>query len=76
MNGDSPHIERSLAADRMRRHRKRRLDGMRCFTVELRETEIDALIRKGLLPADQRNEKKAILRALYRVLDRSLGAKT
>jgi hypothetical protein len=30
----------------MRRHRERRRDGMRCLTIELRETEIDALIRK------------------------------
>jgi hypothetical protein len=39
----------SPAAARMRRHRKRRRDGLRCLTVQLRETEIEALIHKGLL---------------------------
>jgi hypothetical protein len=37
------------AAERMRRHRDRRRDGLRCLTIELRETERDALIRNGLL---------------------------
>jgi hypothetical protein len=65
----------SAAAQRMRRHRERRREGLQCITVELRETEIDALVRKGLLAADQRNERDAILEALYEFLDRSLGAK-
>ena len=43
----------SAAAERMRRHRQRRRDGLRCFMIELRETEIDALIRKGLLAAEK-----------------------
>jgi hypothetical protein len=30
----------SRAAERMRRHRERRRDGLRCLTVEIRETEI------------------------------------
>ena len=44
-------IDRSPAADRMRLHRQRRRAGMRCLMIELRETEIDALIRKGFLKA-------------------------
>jgi hypothetical protein len=36
----------SPAAERMRRHRDRRRDGLRCLTIELRETERDALIRR------------------------------
>ena len=35
---------RSRAAARMRRHRDRRRDGLRCLTIELRETEIAELI--------------------------------
>ena len=46
----------SAAALRMRRHRERRRDGMRCVTIELRETEILALIRKGHLTDDARND--------------------
>jgi hypothetical protein len=34
----------SAAAERMRRHRQRRRDGLRCLIIELRETEIDVLI--------------------------------
>ena len=37
----------SLAAARMRRHRQSRRDGLRCLMIELRETEIETLIRKG-----------------------------
>jgi hypothetical protein len=39
----------SAAAERMRRHRQRRRDVLRCFMIELRETEVDALIKKGSL---------------------------
>ena len=35
------------AAERMRRHRQRRRDGLRCLMIELRETEIDVLVAKG-----------------------------
>jgi hypothetical protein len=61
------------AAERMRRVRKRRRDGLRCLTIELRETEIDALIRKGLLKPDTRNNPRALVDALYIFLDRTLG---
>ena len=37
---------RSAAAERMRAHRDRRRKGLRCVRIELRETEIDVLIRK------------------------------
>jgi SOS response regulatory protein OraA/RecX len=62
------------AAERMRRSRKRRRDGMRCVRVELRETEIDALIRSNLLTADARNDLQAIRKALYAHLEDTLGA--
>jgi hypothetical protein len=65
-------INLSPAAERMRNHRERRKAGMRCFTIELRETEIDALIRKGFLKADTRNDKQAIVDSLYGYLDREL----
>jgi len=40
---------RSPAAERMRRHRERRRRGPRCLMIELRETDVDALICGGLL---------------------------
>jgi hypothetical protein len=64
---------RSTAAERMRRHRERRRDGLRCLTIELRETEIDALARNGFLKADTRNDPYAIEMALYEFIERALG---
>ncbi len=64
---------RSVAAERMRLHRERRRKGLRCLTIELHETEIDALIRRGLLRADMRNDPSAVSDALYAFLDGTLG---
>lgn len=64
----------SAAAQRMRRHRERRRDGLRCLTIELRESEIDALIRKELLKPETRNDASAVIDALYAFLDRTLDA--
>jgi hypothetical protein len=58
----------------MRRHRERRRDGLRCLTIELRETEIDGLIRRGFLKSEMRNNKNAVLKALYAFFDRTIGA--
>jgi hypothetical protein len=60
---------RSTAAERMRRHRERRRDGLRCLTIELRETEIDVLLGKK---AVARNDADAIRDALYAHLERTL----
>jgi hypothetical protein len=63
----------SLAAERMRRHRQRQRNGLRCFTVELRATEIETLIRKGLLRWETRNDRSAIIEALYEFFDETLN---
>ena len=70
----SPPIAYSAAAQRMRAHRKRRRAGLRCVVVQLRETEIDVLIRKGLLKADTRNNVRAIRDALHGHFDKTLRA--
>ena len=64
---------RTAAAERMRLHRERRQRGLRCLTIELRETEVDALIRGGLLEHETRNDRNAILKALYGHFSRTLG---
>ena len=76
MNSGSttPPIASSAAAQRMRYHRERRREGLRCVTIELRETEVTELIRRGLLDADARNDVHAIRNAVHRHLDESLGA--
>jgi len=64
---------RSAAAERMRRHRERRREGLRCLTIELRETEIVALARQGFLKTDARNDLRSIEMALYVFLEHALG---
>jgi hypothetical protein len=54
-------------------HQQRRRDGLRCLTIELRETEIGALIRKGFLKQETRNDPHAVCEALYAHLDRTLS---
>ena len=59
-------------AERMRRHRERRRKRMRCLTIELREAEIDALIRRGQLHPDHRVNSAAVRKALYGFFDEYL----
>jgi hypothetical protein len=60
---------RTAAAERMRRHRQRRRDGLRCFIIELRETEVDALISNGLLAAENRQDYSSLQSAFYAFFD-------
>jgi hypothetical protein len=62
----------SAAARRMRRHRTRRKNRLWCVTVELREREIDALIRRAGLPPEDRADHAAIRTALYGFFDNHL----
>ena len=68
-----------LAAPRRRKPERtltpsqRRKEALRCLTIELCETEVDALIRRGLLKADARNDRLAVMNALHAHLDGSLG---
>jgi hypothetical protein len=71
---DNIAIAPSAAARRMRRHRERRRDGLRCMTIELRETEVTALIQKGFLNEEARNNRRAVISAFYGFLDRTLDS--
>ena len=62
----------SPAAMRMRLSRGRRANGLRCVMLEIRESEIDGLIARRLLADDRRNDIRAIVQALYVLLDRVL----
>jgi hypothetical protein len=64
---------RTPAAQRMRLHRDRRRRGLRCLMIQLRETDVDALIRGGLLEQETRNDKHAVLKALYGHFNRTLA---
>ena len=72
----TPPIACSAAARTHARAPKRRQAGLRCVGVQLRETEIDVLIRKGLLKADARNDLYAVRDALHEHFDRTLGTAT
>jgi hypothetical protein len=72
-NAPEPSI--SLGAARMRLHRKRRRQGLRCLTILLRETEIDVLIRKALLTPEMRNNEFAIISALHDHFDLTLSSR-
>jgi hypothetical protein len=77
MSGRSDGTEATMpsaAALRMRRHRERRREGLRCMTIELRETEVSALIRKGFLNEAARNDRRAVFGAFYGFLDRRLDS--
>ena len=73
MTNDKDTLAISAAALRMRLHRKRRKVGLRCVTIELRETEVTALIRTGFLREDMRNNLRAVKSAFYGFLDRTLS---
>ena len=70
---DDSTSRHSLAAERMRRHRRRRRNGLRCLMIQLRETEIDTLISRELLQTDARSDAQSVREALYKHLDRTLG---
>ena len=70
MNRDT---QRTAAAERMRRHRQRPKDGLRCLSIEVRETEVDALVRRGFSQQELKEDSDAIMEGLYAYLDQTLG---
>lgn len=67
-----PPLSRSLGAERMARHRDRQRKGLRCVTIELREAEIDVLVRHWWLAPDRRDDLAAVQKAFYGFLDETL----
>jgi hypothetical protein len=51
----------SPPAERMRRYRQRRRSGLRCLTIQLRETEIDMLVCRAVLEPEMPNNRNAII---------------
>jgi hypothetical protein len=76
MSVDDPTLpERTLSssAQRMRVHRKRRRRGMRCARIQVHVTEIDALIRKGYLDLNSRDDGDAVEAAIGAFVDDTLA---
>jgi hypothetical protein len=65
--------KQSLGAERMRRHRERRRNGLRCFHIDLRETEIEELIRRGLLNPEDRQQANSVVEAFYAFLEQAFS---
>jgi hypothetical protein len=59
----------SASAVRMRWLRERRRRGVRFLAIEIREREIEALIRRGRLHPDHRANGAAVRKALYGFLN-------
>ena len=64
----------SPAAERMRRHRQRRRCGLTYLAIELRESEIEGLVRRGFLSPETRNDVSAIRTSLYQCFERTLNS--
>jgi hypothetical protein len=67
-------VAREAVKERMRRCRARRRAGYRCFMIELHRTEIDTLVRSGLLRADERDHEGAVIDALSQYIEQTLGS--
>ena len=64
------HLPRlSSGAQRMRVYRERRRRGLSCIKVQLRRSEVDALIACGLLEPADRQDRGVLAAALHRYLD-------
>ena len=53
-------VTRTSGAERMKLHRERKRNKMRCLMMELRNEEIDALIAKKFLKPEMRDDREAI----------------
>jgi hypothetical protein len=58
----------SISAARSRRHRERRRNGTRCVTVVVNQSERDALVVRGYLLEEEREDGVAIKKAIEAVL--------
>ena len=56
------------SAHRSRRHRERRRNGTRCVTVDVNQSERDALVVRGYLSEEERDNGTAIKKAIEAVL--------
>ena len=67
------HPRSRSSAARMRLHRKRRKNGLRHVGIMLQVTEIEALVRKGYLPPEERENIWALQTAVHELLDKTLN---
>jgi hypothetical protein len=56
----------------MRLSRRRKQLRLSCYSLEVHDDEIVALIRQGYLPGERRADRRAVLSALYAFMDQHL----
>jgi hypothetical protein len=56
------------SAHRSRRHRERRRQGTRCITVDVNQSDCDALVVRGYLSEEERDNGAAIKKAIEGVI--------
>jgi len=61
----------TTAAERMRRYRRRRRQGLQSVRLELHVTDIDDLIRLGLLKEDERENPELVQSAVQGLVYRA-----
>ena len=61
------------AAARQMLYRERRRHGLRCTQIEVRQSEIQALIQRGLLRQGAASDPLAVRDAIHRHLDQTLS---
>ena len=64
----------TTSAERMQLHRQRLEQGLRFLTIELRNSEVKELIRRGFTTESAATTPDALRKALYAFLDRHLSA--
>jgi hypothetical protein len=62
-------ITKNTGAECMRRHRERRREGLRSYSIDLRQTEVDELIRRGFLEPEKRHDYYSVVEAFHAFLD-------
>jgi hypothetical protein len=65
-------IEPLNVAERMRLYRRRRRHGEKFVRISLHVTEIDTLVRMGLLTKEQRRDDQALQTAVLSIVYRAL----
>jgi len=63
------------SSHRMTLHRARRRRGLRYIGLEVRDTEISELVRRGLVAEQDSNDCTAIRDAIYRFFDMHLSTR-
>ena len=72
MSNIPPTRSSSPGAQRMRRYRKQRRQGLRSVRILLDDTDVDALIRMRLLKDDQRQDVEALQTAVLTLVYRAV----